>query len=87
MIRIFTDFQAIDSDGSFFILRIDHTDLETQAQALGIKVGDRVILDAHEDFELLGTLDFKFVDMLGRKAWVAYADWSTRTLKTASSAK
>ena len=85
MIRVFTDFQAIASDGSLFILRIDHEDLERQAQNLGIKVGDRVILDAHEDFELIGTLDFKFVDILGKEAWVARPDWSTRTDKSALS--
>jgi hypothetical protein len=81
MIRIFTDFQAIDSTGALFILRIDQEDIERQAQVLGIKVGDKVILDAHEDFELIGTLDFKFVDVLGRETWVAHPDWSTRTDK------
>ena len=81
MIRVFTDFQAIDSRGSLFILRVDHEDLERQAQTLGIAVGDKVILDAHEDFELMGILDFRFVDILGREAWVAHPDWSTRTDK------
>jgi hypothetical protein len=81
MIRIFTDFQAIDSTGALFILRVDQEELEHQIVKLGVKVGDKVLLDAHEDFELTGTLDFKFVDALGREAWVAYPDWSTRTDK------
>ena len=84
MIRVFTDFQAVDRRGDFFILKIDREDLERQTQALGIRVGDKVILDAHEDFELIGTLDFKFVEILGRETWVAHPDWSTRKDKTAT---
>lgn len=82
MIRIFTDFQAVDSRGSFPVLMIEHEDgyeeLEHHAKILGIKVGDKVILDAHEDFELTGVLNFRFVDLLGRESWVADPDWSTR---------
>jgi hypothetical protein len=85
MIRVFTDFQAIDSSGALFILKVDHEDLERQAQTLGIKVGDQVILDTHEDFELMGTLDFRFVDSLRREAWIAHPDWSTRRDKPVAS--
>ena len=85
MVRVFTDFQAIDSYGSFYILKVDHEDLERQAKTLGIKVGDKVVLDAYEDFELIGILDFRFVDILGKEAWVAHPDWSTRKDKQALS--
>jgi hypothetical protein len=78
MIRVFTDFQAMDASEALFILKVDRQDLGRQAQSLGLKVGDKVILDAHEDFELIGTLDFRYVDLLGREAWVAHPDWSTR---------
>src|SRR5262245_20882613 len=30
---------------------------------------DPSIVDAHEDFELTGTLDFKFGNILGKEAW------------------
>lgn len=78
MLRIYTDYQTIDSSGAFFVLVINGDDVENQVQTLGIKVGDKVILDAYQDFEIQGTLDFKYVDMLERQAWVAYPDWSTQ---------
>ena len=81
MLRLFTDCQAVDPDGSCWILRHDGIDLELQASALKISKGDKVILDAHEDFEVTGTLDFKYVEYLGRDSWIAYPDWSTRVAK------
>lgn len=82
MLTLFTDFQAIDSSGCCWILRLqDGTDLQEMASALKIRKGDRCILDAHEDFIVLGTLDIKYVSFLARKAWVAHPDWLTRTDK------
>jgi len=81
MIRVFTDFQAIESDGSCFILTYEDGELAERVQELGLAIGDRVVLDAHEDFEVTGTLDFKFVQALGKETWVAHPDWSTRTEK------
>jgi hypothetical protein len=82
MIKLFTDFQAIGPDGCLWILRHNDEELGEGADKLKIARGDKVILDAHEDFEVIGTLDFKYVEFLGRDAWVAYPDWSTRTDKS-----
>ena len=81
MIRLYTDFQAVGPDGYLWILRHDGSDLEERADELKISKGDKVLLDAHEDFEVIGVLDFKYVIYLGREGWVAYPDWSTRTDK------
>jgi hypothetical protein len=72
MIRLFTDFQAVGPDGCLWILR--HKDdelLSKEINDLKMTKGDKVILDAHEDFEVIGTLDFRHVEFLGREAWVA----------------
>jgi hypothetical protein len=79
MLTVTTDFQAIEADGACWILRYNGVDLDKIAREQGICQGDRVILDAFEDFEVVGTLDFKFVAALNRDGWVAYPDWSTRT--------
>lgn len=84
MIRIFTDFQAVDPDGGLFILKIGDQYIDECAESLNINVNDKVILDAHEDFEVIGTLSFKFIEMLKIEGWIAYADWSTRSDKRAS---
>lgn len=78
MQRLFTDYQAVGPGGYCFILKDDNNVDVDQAKDLTLVKGDKVILDAHEDFEVLGTLDFIFVEYLGREAWVAYPDWSTR---------
>jgi hypothetical protein len=83
MIRLFTDFQAVGPDGYLWILRYKDDELSKETDDLKIAIGDKVILDAHEDFEVIGTLDFRYVEFLGREAWVAYPDWSTRTSKSA----
>jgi hypothetical protein len=81
MLRVFTDFQAVGPDGYVWILRYNDADLDKHVDDLKLAKGDRVLLDAHEDFEVSGTLDFKYVEYLGREAWVAYPDWSTRVTK------
>ncbi|HTR85541.1 MAG TPA: hypothetical protein VMI56_13760 [Reyranella sp.] len=79
MIRILTDFQSIDPDGSLYILVIGDRNLDQQqAQQYRLKIGDTVLLDADEGVVVTGTLDFKFVKMLGRESWVAHPNWSTR---------
>jgi hypothetical protein len=87
MLRLFTDFQAIGPDGYCWILRHNGADIQEKANSLNISKGDKVILDAHEDFVVIGTLDFKYVEYLGREAWVAYPDWSTRRDKRESGAE
>jgi hypothetical protein len=78
MLKLYTDFQAVDADGACFVLKRDQSDAEHYTDELQLSKGDKVVLDAHEGFEVLGTLDYKFVQVLGREAWVAYPDWSTR---------
>ena len=78
MLKLHTDFQAVDADGACFILKYDKLAVEDYADQLCLSKGDKVLLDAYEDFEVFGTLDFKFVPVLGRETWVAYPDWSTR---------
>ena len=81
MLRLFTDFHAVDPDGYLFILKHDGNDLENVAEKLGVARGDEVILDAHDGFELSGILEFRYVVNLDRQTWVALPDWATRTEK------
>jgi hypothetical protein len=81
MLRFFTDFQAVTSDGAVWILRYDGKEVKDRARELNIRPGDQVILDAHEDFEVFATLEFKHVEYLNYDSWVAVPDWSTRKEK------
>ncbi len=81
MLRFFTDFQAVTSDGAVWILRYDGKEVKDIARELNIRPGDQVILDAHEDFEVFATLEFKHVEYLNYDSWVAVPDWSTRKEK------
>lgn len=76
--KLDTDYQSINPDGSLWILRFQGKPLSEVAALLNLKPGDRVILDAGEDFTITGTLDFKFSPRKGCDAWVAYGDWTTR---------
>jgi hypothetical protein len=84
MLRLFTDFQAIDPDGCCWILKINEEDNREGENSAIFKKGDKVILDAYEDFELIGTLDYKYVEYLKRDAWVACPDWSTQRQRTSN---
>jgi hypothetical protein len=79
MLRLLTDFQAIEPDGACWILLLDGVDIEKRARDLGLSKGDKVILDAEDGFRFIGILDFKFVVNKGREAWVAYIDPHSRT--------
>ena len=82
MPRLFTDFQAVEPDGACWILKnANNEEIDIQREKLNISVGDRVILDAHEEFEVQAVLDFKYVTALGRDSWVAYPDWPSRREK------
>jgi hypothetical protein len=82
MLRLFTDFQAVEPDGACWILKnANNEDISIQPEKLNITIGDRVILDAYEEFEVQAILDFKHVTALGRDSWVAYSDWSSRRAK------
>jgi hypothetical protein len=78
MLRIWTDFNARTRDGICRILLYNNVELERQIAELRLAKGDRIMLfQDEEDFEVTGTLDFRFVDALEREAWVAIPDWST----------
>ena len=78
MLKIFTDFNARTQDGICWNLKYHEADLETQADELHLETGDKVTLYQDEDdFEVTATLDFRWIDILGRDAWVAIPDWAT----------
>jgi hypothetical protein len=78
VLRVWTDFNARTQDGVCRILMYNDLDLELQVASLRLMKGDKVRLFQDEnDFEVTGTLDFRFVDVLEREAWVAVPDWST----------
>jgi hypothetical protein len=78
MLKIFTDFNARTPDGLCWILVHDNVDQNTQVHELSLVVGDRILLYQDEDdFEVAATLDFKYIDIIGREGWVAIPDWAT----------
>jgi hypothetical protein len=82
MLRVFTDFNAKTSDGVCWNLKYDDTDLEKRIDDLKCTMGDKVQLFQDEnDFEVTAVLDYRYVDILQRKAWVAVPDWSTLVRK------
>ena len=78
LLKVFSDFNAIAPDGVCWLLVYQDRDLAELAENLDLKKGDNVILhqDA-DDFEVIASLDFRYVSMLGRETWVATPDWST----------
>lgn len=82
MFRIYTDFNASTTEDLCWLLKFRETDLATQIDELDLKTGDRIILFQDEDdFEVIATLDIRYVDILGRDAWVAIPDWDTLVRK------
>ena len=82
MLKVFTDFNASTSDDVCWNLKYDETDLEKRIDDLKLKVGDKVLLfQDDDDFEVTAALDYRYVDILQRKAWVAIPDWSTLVRK------
>jgi hypothetical protein len=78
MIKIYADFNDETGDGGYWILQHAGTDLADQVDELGLSAGDRVLLfQDPDDFEVEAVLDFKFVDVIGREAWVAIPNWAT----------
>jgi hypothetical protein len=78
MLKLLTDFNASTHDDVCWILKYDGKDLEQRINDLKSAVGDKVLLFPDEDdFEVTAVLDYRYVDILGRKAWVAVPDWST----------
>lgn len=82
MYKIFTDINARTSDGMCWVLKYRGEDLDQLISPLKLAKGDKVILYQDEDdFEVVATLDFKFVPILARDAWIAVPDWSTLVRK------
>lgn len=79
MFRVFTDFNEMTEDDICWLLKHNHEDLSQRMEALGLSKGDKIILlQDEDDFEVTAILDFRYVDALGREAWVALPDWSNR---------
>jgi hypothetical protein len=88
MLRLITDFNAELTDGCVWTLSIERgddgrlVDFNDMAKVLKVVTSDKVILDPDEDFELLGTLEFRYISELQRECWVARPDWSTKRNNT-----
>jgi len=81
-LKVFTDFNAQTRDGVCWNLVYGQSDLADQVVGLGLTTGAKIILYQEEDdFEVMAKLDFRYVDMLGREAWVALPDWSSLVRK------
>lgn len=79
MLRMFTDFNEMTEDDVCWLLSYGGKDLDSQLGALGLAKGDKIILyQDRDDFEVTATLDYRFVGFIGRDAWVALPDRSTR---------
>jgi hypothetical protein len=84
MLKVFTDFNARSRDDFCWNLKYDNVDLEKKIDDLKLNAGDKVQLFQDEnDFEVTAVLDYRYVDILNRKAWVAIPDWSTLVRKPA----
>jgi hypothetical protein len=78
MLKVFTDFNARTSDDVCWNLKYGDTDLEEKIADLKLNVGDRVqLFQDEDDFEVTATLDYRYVNILERKTWVAIPDWTT----------
>jgi len=78
MLKVFTDFNASTPDGVCWNLSHRGVPLESQATDLHLVEGDKIALYQDEDdFEVIATLHFRYVDILARQTWVAIPDWST----------
>jgi hypothetical protein len=82
MLKVFTDFNARTHDGVCWNLVYNEIDLADKVDKLNLKGGDKIILyQDDDDFEVIATLDFRWVDVLGRDTWVAVPDWDTMVRK------
>jgi hypothetical protein len=78
MLRVYGDFNDKTPDGGCWILQHAGEDIEAQPKELGLNVGDHILLyQDPDDFEVEASLDFRFVEVLGRQAWIAFPDWGS----------
>jgi len=72
MFKIYAEFNDRTADDGYWILLHDGADLAGQVSQFDLSIGDQVLLYQDEnDFEVTATLDFKFVDTIGRSSCVA----------------
>jgi hypothetical protein len=82
MLRVYADFNDRTQGGSCWNLRYGNTMLDEQIETLQLAKGDKVVLYQDDaDFDVVATLAFEYVDVLGREAWTAAPDWSTMIRK------
>ena len=75
MLRVWCDFNSRTPDGLLPVLYYNDQALQTQIATLGIIKGMQVCLYQHEDdFDVIATLDFRYVDLLKREDWIAVPD-------------
>ena len=77
MIRLYTDFNETSGDGKSWLFFHNRDRIDSLGSQLGLRAGDRVAL-FFEDIEVDALVGHGFIDMLGRDAWFAIPDWSTR---------
>ena len=78
LIRVFTDFNAMTPDDVCRILIYEEVELEKQLGNLHLSVGDKVTLYQDEDdFDVVATLDYRYIEVLAREALVAVPNWIT----------
>jgi hypothetical protein len=78
MIRLYADFNARTPAGECHVLMYEGSHLAEVAERLGLKAGDRVLLYQDEDdFEVESILDYRYVEYLLDKTWIAMPDWPT----------
>ena len=81
MLKIYADFNDETVNGEYWILYLYDEKLkdklEDKMKELNISEGDKVILTQDNDFEVIATLQYRYVDVIRRIALVAIPDWST----------
>ena len=75
MRRLWADFNSRTPDGFLTVLQEGERDLAECAVDLGIKDGDKVVLYQDDgDFEIVGTVEYRYHEALGCAAWLARPD-------------
>jgi hypothetical protein len=82
VLKVYTDFNEQAENDDSWLLLYRERELADQITELRLAKGDKVLLYQDEDdFEVTAVLDYRYVDMLERPAWVATPDWSTLVRK------
>lgn len=85
MLKVWTDFNARTPDDECWILKYEGENLDQLFESLELRDGDKIMLfQDDDDFTVEAKLEFKFVRILQRNAWVAHPNWSTIVRRTDS---